>query len=60
MNVIWSYLVARLQEHSSQVALGALVAADLMFLHGDISAAVAGSTIAGALLTILLPAKATP
>ena len=51
------WLVARLGEHSTQIAIGAALASVASALQGQITWQTAGSVVLGSLVTAVMPAK---
>jgi len=52
-----SWFLARLSEHSSQVALGSAIGTALLFVSGHLDAGATGSILAGCIATFCLPAN---
>lgn len=52
-----AWLKARLGEHSTQIALGSMLASVAAALQGSMTWQAAGSVILGAALTAVIPAK---
>lgn len=55
--MFWTYIANRLCEHSTQVALGAVIGSVAAGLQGQVTWQTVANVAVGAILPIVLPAK---